>query len=83
MADGPAKNPSTTLRFAVASEQEVTIRLLNAAGQSVRTLYQGTVAANQMQTLSINAATLPSGTYLVYLEGRSGLEATERIVLAK
>jgi hypothetical protein len=76
-------NPSTTLRFAVASEQMVKVRLVNSAGQSVQSLYSGTVAANQMQTLRINAEALPSGTYLVRFEGGNGFEATERIVLAK
>jgi len=75
-------NPSTTLRFAVAAEQHVEVTLVNAAGQSIRTLYSGTVAANEMQQLTVNADALPSGTYLFHFEG-NGLSATERIVLAK
>ena len=75
-------NPSTTLRFAVAAEQHVEVTLVNAAGQSIRTLYSGTVVANEMQQLTIDASVLPSGTYLVHFEGE-GLSATERIVLAK
>ena len=76
-------NPSTTLRFAVDVEQQVDVQMLNVAGQAVRTLFNGTVAANEMQTLQINADGLPSGTYLVHFSGGMGLEATERIVLAK
>jgi hypothetical protein len=67
----------------VASEQTVNVQLVNSAGQTVRALYEGTVSANQMQTLTIDAATLPSGTYLVHFQGGPGFEATERIVLAK
>ena len=76
-------NPSTTLRFAVAVEQHVEITLLNAAGQSIRTLYSGTVAANEMQPLIVDADALPSGTYMVHFTGSKGVSATERIVLAK
>ena len=75
-------NPSTTLRFAVSVEQNVEVRLVNTAGQSVRTLYNGTVAANDMQQVTVDAATLPSGTYLVHFNGR-GISATETIVLTK
>ncbi len=75
-------NPTTTLRFAVGAEQHVEVTLVNAAGQSIRTLYSGTVVANEMQQLTVNADGLPSGTYLVHFEG-TGLSATERIVLAK
>ena len=75
-------NPSTTLRFAVATEQHVEVTLVNTAGQSVQSLYSGTVAANEMQQLTVIADALPSGTYLVRFEG-NGLSATERIVLAK
>ena len=75
-------NPTTMLRFAVAAEQHVDVTLVNAAGQLVRTLYSGTVSANEMQQLVVDAATLPSGTYLVRFEG-DGLSAIERIVLSK
>jgi hypothetical protein len=75
-------NPTTTLRFAVAAEQHVEVTLVNVAGQSVRTLYSGTVAANEMQQLTVDADGLPSGTYLVHFEG-NGVSATERIVLMK
>jgi hypothetical protein len=75
-------NPATTLRFAVAAEQHVEVTLVNVTGQSVRTLYSSTVAADEMQSLVVDADGLPSGTYLVHFEG-SGFTATERIILAK
>ncbi len=75
-------NPTTTLRFAVATEQHVEVTLINVAGQTIRTLYSGTVVANEMQLLTVDADALPSGTYLVHFEG-TGISATERIVLAK
>ena len=75
-------NPTTTIRFAVASEQHVEVTLVNAAGQSIRSLLSGTVAANEMQQIAIDASGLPSGTYLVHFEG-NGLSASERIILMK
>jgi hypothetical protein len=75
-------NPSTTIRFAVAAEQHVQVTLVNIMGQVVRTVHSGTVAANEMQQLSIDGDGLPSGAYLVHFEG-NGLSATERIVLMK
>ena len=75
-------NPTTTLRFAVGAEQHVEVTLVNAAGQSIRTLYSGTVVANEMKQLVVDAVGLPSGTYLVHFEG-NGLSATERIVLLR
>ena len=59
------------------------VRLIHVAGQSVRTLFSGTVAANEMQTIAINAEALPSGTYIVHFQNAPGLDASEPIVLAK
>jgi len=76
-------NPSTTLSFAVGSEQFVEVVLFNTAGQAVASLYTGTVEADRLHTVRVDAGELPSGTYIVRLEGASGIVATEQIVLAK
>jgi hypothetical protein len=76
-------NPSTTVRFAVAVEQQVEVTLINAAGQTVKTLYRRVAPADEMQTIMLDAAELPSGVYLVRFEGAQGMSAVERIVLAK
>jgi hypothetical protein len=75
-------NPSTTIRFAVAIEQRVRVTVTNAAGQAVRTLFSGTVPANEMRQLTFDAGGLSSGTYFVHLEG-GAFSATEHLVLAK
>jgi hypothetical protein len=75
-------NPSTTIRFAVATEQGVTLTLIDAHGRRVRTLYQGDVAANESHLVRIDGEGLASGSYVVRLAG-NGFVATERVVLAK
>ena len=74
---------TTTLRFAVATAQPVVAELYNAMGQRVRTLYAGTPAAGEMQTLHIDHAGLTSGLYVVHLTGAGGFTATEKIMLVK
>ncbi len=76
-------NPSTTLSFAIGAEQFVEVVLFNTAGQAVASLYAGTVEADRLHTVRVDAGNLPSGTYIVRLEGASGIMATERIVLTK
>lgn len=75
-------NPTTTLGFAVATDQPVTVTLIDAAGRTIRTLFEGTASANAMQRLTVDASTLPSGTYMVRFVGDE-ISQTERIVLAK
>ncbi len=74
---------TTRLRFAVATAQEVVAELYNVMGQRVRTLYAGTPAPGQMQTLHIDHAGLTSGLYVVHLTGAGGFTATEKIMLVK
>lgn len=75
-------NPSTNIRFAVAEKQPVTVSLYNMLGQTVQTLFNGTVEANALQTLQVNASGLPSGTYLVRVTGNT-FSTTQKVTLAK
>ena len=75
-------NPSTTIRFAVAVEQPVTLTLNDSQGRTVRTLYTGTAAPNETHSVHINGEGLASGVYVVRLVG-DGFTATERVTLAK
>ena len=74
---------ATTLRFAVASEQEVGAELYNVMGRRVRTLYAGIPTANALQTLRIDGNGLPSGLYVVRITGASGFSTTEMVLLLK
>ena len=64
-------NPTTTLRFGVAVEQPVKVVLYDALGKPIRLLFEGTPEANSMQEVVVNADGLPSGAYVVRLEGAS------------
>ena len=75
-------NPSTNIRFAVAQKQTVHVTMYNVLGQTVKTLFTGSVEANALQTLQINASELQSGTYIVRVAGQT-FAATQKITLAK
>lgn len=75
-------NPQTTLNFLVAESQPVTVGLYNPLGMLVRTLYNGTPEANTTQPVRINGADLPSGLYIVRIEGRN-FTGAQQVVLLK
>jgi hypothetical protein len=67
----PAPNPvrdRATVSFAVKERAEATLTLYNVLGQKVRTLYQGTPSAGDVQNVRLDASSLSSGTYLLRLE---------------
>ena len=74
---------TTTLQFAVASEQEVVAELYDVIGRRVRTLYAGIPAANALQTLRIGGDGLTSGLYVVRITGAGGFSTTEMVLLLK
>lgn len=75
-------NPSTTVGFAVPTEQDVVVTLVSATGREVKRLFSGFVPANQMQRLTIHGSALPSGVYWLHFSGKS-LSRTHSVVLAK
>ena len=74
--------PSTTVRFRVADAQQVRVVLYDALGRQIETLFDGPVEANRYETLQIDGASLPTGTYVVRVEGETASGST-RIVLAR
>ena len=75
-------NPSATIGFAVADAQEVRLELYDALGRQARSLFVGTIPANVRQEVQIDASGLPSGVYLVRLQG-SSFSTTRRVTLLK
>jgi hypothetical protein len=66
----PAPHPvrgSSTLRFGLQRSQPATIAVCDLLGRKRATLYEGTPAAHQMQTVQIKTDRLPSGVYFVRL----------------
>lgn len=81
----PAPNPVSgraTLSFAVKTSVETTLRLYNVLGQQVATLYRGTPAAEESQTVDLSAENLSSGVYFLRL--RAGERSqTQRLTIVR
>lgn len=75
-------NPTTTVRFKVATAQNVAVSLYDALGRHVADLHEGYAEAGRFESVRIDGTNLPSGTYTVRLEGEDVL-GTTRIVLIK
>ena len=75
-------NPSTTLSVSVSTEQRVVVEVFDILGRNVMTVFDGRMNAGQTQELRIVASSLPSGTYLVQVNGRTFSE-TRSLYLMK
>ena len=65
---------SARLRFAVRAPQHVRADVIDAAGRTVAVLLDRPVAAGAFETLDVDAARLPSGTYFVRIAGETFTE---------
>ncbi|MFN3595717.1 MAG: T9SS type A sorting domain-containing protein [Rubricoccaceae bacterium] len=74
--------PYSTVRFRVAETQEVRLVLFDARGRALRTLFSGLAEAGSYESVPIDGAGLPAGTYLVRLEG-AGFSRTTQVVIAR
>lgn len=74
-------NPTTTIRFSVLSRQRVSLRLYDALGREVRTLFEGEVAAGE-HSVVVNASDLASGVYVYRLDG-GGFRLHKRMVVIR
>jgi hypothetical protein len=79
-------NPSTTIRFALPMNANVTIKLYNTLGQEVSTLLNADLEAGIHETV-FNASTLSSGVYFYSLKVKgvngSDFTSTKRMILMK
>lgn len=75
-------NPQASVRFAVRESGPVTMTLINALGQQVQTVYDGTAVGGQVVTATIDGSLLPSGVYMIRLQGESFV-GTQSITLLK
>jgi hypothetical protein len=60
-------NGALTMEYALPSDMEVTLRILNATGSEVRSLPQGSQGTGK-HSLTMEAAALPAGMYVVKFE---------------
>jgi uncharacterized protein (TIGR03790 family) len=61
-------NPSTTIEFTLPENGQVTLKVYNAIGQHVATLFDGIAKAEQYNKVTFNASQLSSGIYFSILE---------------
>ena len=74
--------PQTSVRFRVAEAQPVRVVLYDALGRAVRTLFDGPLDGGVLETVEIDGAGLPAGTYVVRVEG-AAVAGSTRVVLAR
>ena len=81
----PAPNPTrgqTTLSFAVKEASETTVALYNVLGQRVKTLFEGTPQAGQLNDVEFDVGGLPSGMYFIRMQA-DGQTRTERLTVVR
>jgi len=75
-------NPSTRLEFTLATAGPATLRIYNALGETVATLFEGRAEAGRVYAVTFDGSDLPSGVYFARLEaGRRA--AARKLVLLK
>ena len=68
--------------FSVAEAQPVTVSLVDMMGRRVRSLYDGTPTAGEPVQVTIEAAGLASGVYVIVLNGET-VRATRRVSIVR
>jgi hypothetical protein len=74
-------NPSTEIKYSLANTGKMTLKVYNALGVEVETLFDGTQSAGE-HTATFNAGGMPTGTYFYTLQSGS-FSQTKRMVLTK
>jgi hypothetical protein len=74
-------NPTTTIRFGLPAEAQVTAKVYNMLGQAVATLYAGKMIAG-VHDLTFNPVNLGSGIYLCRIQAGNAAE-TRRMMYIK
>ena len=75
-------NPSTQLTLAVAREQHVRLSIFDVQGRLVTRLYEGPLAAHTTFRFVFNAASQPSGLYVIHVAGETFID-TRAVMLLK
>lgn len=73
-------NPTTTIRFSLPQATQLKITLYNMLGEQVKTLAEGTFETGYHKIV-VDAASLPSGTYIYRLESSDFVQVKKMILL--
>ncbi len=74
-------NPATTISYALPEGMHITLKILNVAGQEVKTLAEG-YQGRGVYRISFNASRLPSGVYFAVLKAGATVQM-RRMILTK
>lgn len=74
-------NPTTEFFYSVPTDELVTVKLVNALGQEVTTLVNGSVKAGTYK-VTVDASQLPTGIYYYKMQA-GNFSATRKMILAK
>jgi hypothetical protein len=75
-------NPSTTIKYQIPENGNVSLKIYNPAGKEVAQLVNGNVAAG-VHEVSFNASNLSSGVYFYVIRGGSNFVQTKKMILLK
>ena len=75
-------NPQTRFTLEVQEAQAVRVEVFDALGRRVALLHEGVIEAGEARTFQFEAASLPSGVYLVRAQGEA-LTQTRQMTLIK
>ncbi len=74
-------NPSTTIKFSIPEQTNVTLKIFNSIGQEVASLLNGQMAAGN-HSVDFNASKLSSGVYFYRIDSPS-FTSTKKMILIK
>ena len=74
-------NPSTTIRFAIRSAGLVSLKVYNAVGQEVRTLFNGAAEPDRVYAVLFDGTGLASGTYFYVLQTPASREVKKMLMV--
>ncbi len=72
----------TTVAFALPESGQTDIALYNSKGQLINKVFNGITEANTQNSFILNAATLPSGIYILHLQSGKNL-LTKKVIVVK
>jgi len=74
-------NPSTTIQFTVPNDGRATLKVYNAIGQEVATLFNDDAAAGVIHQVQFNGSNLASGMYFSRLEFGGKMQMKKMLLL--
>lgn len=75
-------NPTTSISFVLGTTEKASVKVFDILGNEISTIANGTYNAGEVNTVTFNAANLPSGLYFYRLESASKVE-TRKMLLMK